>query len=499
MSNSVFQAYRAGIQNLPLINSVPRSAVRWLGILSILIVTSSLPARASLVEETFTFGRFGKVFLYRSTPIPAHVILFVSGDGGWNLGVVDMAKALCEMDALVVGIDITRYLKQIELSKEACSYPAADFEALSQFVQKRLNFPTYNYPVLIGYSSGATLVYATLAQAPASTFRGAISMGFCPDLLLSKPFCRGSGLTAIQGPKTKGYIFQPASSLEPPWVVLQGAIDQVCDPVQTEAFVKQVAAGRLIALPKVGHGFSVRRNWMPQLKQAFEQLMQPSKGTFKEPSKEPGHPEATEVKGLPLIEVASAQSGMDSMGILLTGDGGWGVTDRGIAESLAAHGVPVVGMNSLQYFWTQRTPEGCAADITRVIRHYQDLWNRSRLILIGYSFGAEVLPFVVNHLPDEIKTKIIVIALLGPGPKADFEFHITDWLGSFDRRGSQPVVPELNKLKGFHILCFYGEEDSDAICNDLDPSLAKAVPIPGGHRFGRKYAAIVQAILGAEK
>ena len=133
-------------------------------------------------EEELIFGRFGKVTLYYETPHPSQVVLFVSGDGGWNLGVIDMAKALTSLNALVVGIDIVSYVKQLAQSTEKCSYPAADFEALSQFVQKKLQFTNYLTPVLVGYSSGATLVYATLVQAPSTIFRGAISLGFCPDL-----------------------------------------------------------------------------------------------------------------------------------------------------------------------------------------------------------------------------------------------------------------------------------------------------------------------------
>jgi type IV secretory pathway VirJ component len=180
-------------------------------------------------ETTAQFGRFGKITLYPPSAHPANVVLFVSGDGGWNLGVIDMARDLAALDALVVGVDITYYLKQLERSSEPCVYPAADFELLSKYVQKKRDFPQYITPVLIGYSSGATLVYATLAQAPGNTFMGAISLGFCPDLALSKPLCRGSGLQWTQGPNGKGARFLPAKHLEVPWIAFQGTIDQVCN------------------------------------------------------------------------------------------------------------------------------------------------------------------------------------------------------------------------------------------------------------------------------
>jgi type IV secretory pathway VirJ component len=85
-----------------------------------------------------------------------------------------MARALAgRRDTLVVGIDIV-YLKQLRQSRRPCLYLAADFEALSKYIQKRLDYRQYVQPV----PSGATLVYALLCQAPANTFKGGLSMGF---------------------------------------------------------------------------------------------------------------------------------------------------------------------------------------------------------------------------------------------------------------------------------------------------------------------------------
>ena len=67
--------------------------------------------------ESLVFGRFGSVALYRDSPHPSRRVLFISGDGGWNLGVVDMARALASLDSLVVGVDITHYLKELAASE----------------------------------------------------------------------------------------------------------------------------------------------------------------------------------------------------------------------------------------------------------------------------------------------------------------------------------------------------------------------------------------------
>jgi type IV secretory pathway VirJ component len=272
-------------------------------------------------ETTAQFGRFGKIALYYPSAHPAHVVLFVSGDGGWNIGVVDMARQLAALDALVVGVDITYYFKQLESSSESCVYPAADFELLSKFVQKKLGFPQHITPVLIGYSSGATLAYAAIVQAPANTFRGAISLGFCPDIALSKPFCRGSGLAWTKGPQGKGSSFLPATRLAVPWIAFQGTIDQVCDAEKTRAYVKQVNQGQIVMLPKVGHGFSVPKNWLPQLKNELAGLMAPR-------PQAPVQASAGELGDLPLLEIAAQGPESDYMAVFWSGDGGWAELDQ---------------------------------------------------------------------------------------------------------------------------------------------------------------------------
>ena len=208
---------------------------------AILLLSCAASAAAQADEETVKYGSFGDVHIYRESKNPAHVVLFVSGDGGWNQGVVDMARSLAGMDSLVAGIDITHYLKATAGGDKACTYSAGDFQGLSQALQARLGYGHYVEPVLVGYSSGATLAYAALVQGPPSTFAGAISMGFCPDLLSPKPLCNGSALTHTDDPKHKGtYIYGKAPSTPSPWIAFQGDLDQVCDARTTNAFVEAV-------------------------------------------------------------------------------------------------------------------------------------------------------------------------------------------------------------------------------------------------------------------
>lgn len=459
-----------------------RFLLRVIGAGLVLMLSGHAWGTGDIAESSLAFGRFGEIALYSPRGEPAQVVLFISGDGGWNLGVVDMARELERLDALVVGVDIRRLLKSIEAGGDACAYPAADFEALGQFVQKKLGYTKFHRPVLVGYSSGATLAYATLAQAPAGTFAGAVSLGFCPDLMLRKPMCRGAGLT-YQTSLKLGQVFDPVPRLADPWVALHGDQDQVCSPEAAAAYVRRVTGGTLVRLPKVGHGFSVPRNWMPQFKAAFAGLASAPAEAFQA---EPG------LGDLPLVTVAARRPG-DTLAVLLTGDGGWAGLDRALASALAEGGVAVVGWDSLRYYWTPRTPDAAARDLARILAHYRTALRRPRIILIGYSFGADVLPFLARRLPTEVKRDIEKVVLLGPGPRARFEFKLAEWLGRTS--DGLDVHSEVVQLAGLPLLCVRGAEEADSLCPRLDPAVARIVTLPGGHHFDGDYAGLARLIL----
>lgn len=452
-------------------------------------------------EERESFGRFGEVVLYRNEPHPAHVVLFVSGDGGWNQGVVDMAKALASMDAMVVGIDVRTYLAVLHRSHDSCLYPASDFEALSQFLQKKLGFPSYREPVLAGYSSGATLVYAVLAQAPSDTFRGGMSLGFCPDLAASRPFCKGSGLSSKTNAEGTAVVFEPIPEIASPWIVFQGTIDQVCDASAAERYVDRVGGAEIVLLPKVGHGFSVQKNWLPQVRDAFRRLVQGDRGVVS-PSSAPGSDATGSVSGgldpsvgdLPLVEVPAPAGRSDALAFVASGDGGWAGLDKQVAGRLAAKGVPVVGLDTLRYYWQPRTPEESGRALERILRHYLVKWKKERLLLVGYSRGADVLPFMVSRLPEDLAARVDLIVLLGPAPRVTFEFRYTDWIRAPDA-DAVPVEPEIEKLRGHKLLCVYGADETDSLCPQLPGGLALLDERPGGHHFGGDYQAVADRIL----
>ncbi|HEY7636166.1 MAG TPA: AcvB/VirJ family lysyl-phosphatidylglycerol hydrolase [Gemmatimonadales bacterium] len=458
-----------------------------LGLSSVALTTPAFAAGPtdSLRIEIYRFGPFGPVTVYRYQEHPAHVALFVSGDGGWNLGVTQMAKELATMDALVVGIDIRRYLKSVEGSRQPCAYPAGDLEQLSQWIQHKLGYSSYTPPLLVGYSSGATLVYVALAQAPPTTFAGGLSLGFCRLIRTARLFCKGDGPAATFDRPARSVRVAPADSLRTPWTVLQGQVDSSCTAADAVSFVRRARGSRIVLLPEVGHGFGVEAHWREPFRAAFETLAR--NAAAPPPVAVPG------IRDLPLVELRSRPGSRD-LAVVVSGDGGWASIDRQIGESLSAAGIPVVGLNSLHYFWKARTPEQASADLARILRHYLGAWHTSDVVLVGYSRGADVLPFMTAGLPDDLRSRVRLVALVGLSRRAGFEFHFAD-LFRGGSRTDRPTVPEIQRLQGMRVLCVYGADEQDSACRDLPRGLAVTVELPGGHHFGGAYREVAGRIL----
>lgn len=210
-----------------------------------------------------------------------------------------------------------------------------------------------------------------------------------------------------------------------------------------------------------------------------------------------------DVRDLPLIEVpaADATPGLHDvdgpLAIFLTGDGGWAELDRTIARRVADHGIPVVGFNSRKYLEHRRTPEATATAIARVIRHYSEAWHRHDVVLIGYSRGADLLPFVVNRLPEELRERTRLVVLLAAAERAGFEFHWIDLIEGATSPGGLPILPEVERMADTRVLCFCGRDEVESLCRQDVPDHVTVIPRNGGHHFDGDYVGIADLILEA--
>jgi type IV secretory pathway VirJ component len=452
-----------------------------LAVVAALQLSAASASTSADAPEHVSHGRFADVALYRPAAEVKSFVLFLSGDGGWNQGVEDMARALAGEGALVAGVDVPKFLASFRGDGTSCVNPDGDLENLSHYLQGYAQLPTYFAPMLVGYSSGATLAYAMLAQAGSGTFAGALTLGFCPDLEIRAQPCHGAGLRFAPRPSGKGIDLKSTSVLGGPWYALHGEQDAVCDIDATRTFVGAAPEATMVSLPNVGHGYSVQRNWLPQLLDTYRTAAARAKNALDTPS----------LPGLPLVEMPTERDG-DLFAVLVSGDGGWAGLDKEVAAGLVARGIPVVGLDSLRYFWKERTPDSFAADLDQILNFYADHWGKQRALVIGYSQGADVLPFALNRLSPDANSLVERSVLLAPAEMASFEFHLTNWIGG--NSGDLPVKPEIERLDLSRLACVYGRDESDeSPCATLG-SPARVRALPGGHHFNGAYSELVSEI-----
>jgi len=115
------------------------------------------------------------------------------------------------------------------------------------------------------------------------------------------------------------------------------------------------------------------------------------------------------------------------------------------------------------------------------------------VLLVGYSFGADVIPAIVNRLPPEVRNEVVSVSLLGLSANASFEIRVADWIGA-DLRGA-PTQPELTALGNVPVLCLYGEGDRETICPTAAAGKIARVALGKGHHFSGEYAELADRIL----
>ncbi|MEM6460457.1 MAG: AcvB/VirJ family lysyl-phosphatidylglycerol hydrolase [Pseudomonadota bacterium] len=202
---------------------------------------------------------------------------------------------------------------------------------------------------------------------------------------------------------------------------------------------------------------------------------------------------AESLSDLPVHITEPADGGARAVVVLWSGDMGWSGTMQGIADALADRGFGVAGVSSLRYFWHEQAPQTMAEDTARIAAHFADVWNSDRIVVAGYSFGANTIPFAWPLMPEQIRESTTLMALLSPFKKTDFEISFLGMLGMV--RGSHEVEPAIEALPFERVLCLSGDEEKDMACN-LDGGY-EVSSVPGGHNYDRNWLLIADIIDGA--
>lgn len=395
------------------------------------------------------------------------VVFLFSGAQGWQPADGAVQARLRADGLVVVGVDTPQYLQRIADRADGCAYMVSDVEALAQRFQRDTGSQTYVAPVVAGHGLGGGLALDMVDQTPEVTVGGTVAVDPRSAVPFPVELCTPAGyLTLTRG---EVYALGKGPQPDPVSVILTAAAggDVRARAAAFAAGSPDVTVTRAAADPAA-------------LVAAIEQRVA----------------SATEARNALPVTVLGAQPRHDVMAVILSGDGGWRDIDSSIGTALQADGVPVLGVDSLRYFWRTRTPEGTAQDLAALITRYRAAWGVKNVMLVGYSFGADVLPATYLALPGPVRRSILTVGLLGFSPQADWQITVAGWLGSHGGDAT-PTLPAAGALPLWKVLCVHGKDEDDSACPQLGVDGAELLQTKGGHHFGGDYRSVEKALLAA--
>jgi len=185
--------------------------------------------------------------------------------------------------------------------------------------------------------------------------------------------------------------------------------------------------------------------------------------------------------------------------IFLSGDGGlWGDLDVQLAQRMVQEGYAVVGVDTRKWFSVERQPIEIAAHLADLLRQYVPLTHAKRVVLAGYSFGADAVPVAYNRLAPEWRKQIAALLLLIPSRTTMFEVTLAERTGLIT--GDYNLAPEYAHLPGNSVICIYGlDEATYAGCTLPQLTGADVIALNGGHHFENDAKALGDRVTVALK
>ncbi|MCX6252120.1 MAG: alpha/beta fold hydrolase [Bacteroidetes bacterium] len=181
--------------------------------------------------------------------------------------------------------------------------------------------------------------------------------------------------------------------------------------------------------------------------------------------------------------------------LVVSGDGGWNVWEELLSKELVKRGVPVAGLDARKYLWSRKKPEEVTTDVTGIIKYYLKAWNKKSFILLGYSFGADIVPFIASRLQEPEKGQLSKLVLISPDSRGDFEIHLAAMLNFNWNDAPYDVAGELKKIKDIKIRCIFGEGEEVSRISAFRLPGVEVATLPGKHHFRFDFKPVVDQIL----
>ncbi|MCO6048177.1 virulence factor family protein [Mesorhizobium sp. RP14(2022)] len=396
---------------------------------------------------------------------PKGLVIQISDRGGLSPRDTRFGDRLRAEGMAVLPVDLEDWREKLDADDGECLYLGSDLELLAKEALRTIGGNSYFHPVVVGRGEGGTLAYAALADAPPATLGGAVALDPAQTLDTRLPVCEGAKATKVEDSQFSYALDAPL-------------------PENATLLSAQSMTGLASGEAPSGSFFAVNTVEPDNKKRETDAVSRVV---------ELADDDATS-GALPIVDIPS-DGRPEAVVLFYSGDGGWRDLDKTIGDALAEKGLHVIGVDSLRYFWNVRTPQEIARDAEAMIK-MADPSGKLPVAVYGYSFGADTFPFAWQYLPDAIKHRIRMVALLGTEETTTFQVTVGGWLGI---GGDYEVVPEIRKIPLERVVCIYGEDEDLTACTDPRLKGMELIKTEGGHHFDGDYDALADRLYQALK
>ncbi|AJP74780.1 Type IV secretory pathway VirJ component-like protein [Sphingomonas hengshuiensis] len=195
----------------------------------------------------------------------------------------------------------------------------------------------------------------------------------------------------------------------------------------------------------------------------------------------------------PIRLFAADRARSDVAAVYFSGDMGlrFGM-GRYVADGLAKSGVPVLGISSSTAFATHHSRAQTDAIVADAIRQTLQRTGAKRIVVLGQSFGADIVRVGLAHLPQDLRGKVAAAVLVVPGQNAYFR---ADPSGLAYRGAPDATAAEAPLLGWLPLTCIRGATETDSLCPALTLPNVRRITLAGGHFLRSDHALLVQTIL----
>ena len=166
-------------------------------------------------------------------------------------------------------------------------------------------------------------------------------------------------------------------------------------------------------------------------------------------------------------------------------------TSRGLTE----RGIAVVGIATPPLFRRHRTRAETDAIVADHIRVALARTGAPRVVVMGQSYGADIVQTGLADLPADLHARVAGIVLILPG---DTVFFRADPTGiEYRGRPDSIAATTANTLTWAPLTCIYGVEEDDSLCPGLHVKNARIVAMPGDHDIRHDAAGLLNHVLDA--